>query len=138
MSDNFIYRCTAPPDRPCPASPGDDVCNKCNWLLRLDKKKNPSISEKELKLHELVAYLRVNSLADGELECLKLLTLGYSNAEIKRRLKNSPSSVDSAISRVYTKLGIDSRVHHPRVYAARAYLQYSGQLPSPVLSREEA
>jgi len=96
-----------------------------------------SVTEEELKLHELVAYFRVHTLADGELECLELLALGFANAEIKRRLKSSTRSVDSAISRVYAKLGIDSKIHDKRVYAARAYLQYVGQLPRPHLKKEE-
>jgi DNA-binding NarL/FixJ family response regulator len=51
------------------------------------------------------------SLTPTELDVVRLLGDGLANKEIATRLFISPRTVESHLSRVYSKLGISSRVH---------------------------
>jgi len=37
LSDSFDYECLRPKQTPCLATPGQWVCDKCQYLLRLSK-----------------------------------------------------------------------------------------------------
>jgi two-component system nitrate/nitrite response regulator NarL len=49
-------------------------------------------------------------LSDRERAVLALLTKGYDNGDIGRRLHVSPSTVKSHVSRLLDKLGVDNRI----------------------------
>jgi DNA-binding NarL/FixJ family response regulator len=59
-----------------------------------------------------------HGLTEREREVLALLTLGYENAEIGRRLFLSPSTVKNHVSRVLEKLAVENRVQ-AAMYAMR-------------------
>lgn len=64
----------------------------------------------------------VSVLTDGQLEILKLMARGYSNAEISKQKFMTEKSVETAIRRIVAKLGIkndpslNQRVHIANVY----------------------
>ncbi len=51
-----------------------------------------------------------NGLTARELDVLRLLAAGYSNKEIARALKVSPSTVKNRLSVIFQKLGVTDRV----------------------------
>lgn len=64
-----------------------------------------------------------NALTVRQLEFLRLIAWGYSNAEIGRQLRLAPKSVENFITRLYRLLEVpvgDPRVH-PRVKVAQLY-----------------
>lgn len=67
---------------------------------------------------------RVAELTPRQLEILKLVASGLSNAAIAERLVLAPKSVENHINTLYARLGIDSgdRGVAARVQAARIYL----------------
>jgi LuxR family transcriptional regulator, maltose regulon positive regulatory protein len=48
-------------------------------------------------------------LSDRELEVLRLIVAGYSNAEIARQLVVAVSTVKSHVNAIYAKLGVERR-----------------------------
>ncbi|MGX1881799.1 response regulator transcription factor [Streptomyces sp. NPDC055287] len=53
----------------------------------------------------------LEQLTDREIEVFRLITRGYSNAEISQELTLSQSTVKSHIQKVMEKLGLRNRVH---------------------------
>lgn len=69
-------------------------------------------------------------LSDAQIETLRLLACGLTNAEIARIRVIEEKSVEQAVSRIARRLGLDSS-HNRRVALARAYYEFSGShLPS--------
>jgi DNA-binding NarL/FixJ family response regulator len=73
-------------------------------------------------------------LTNREMEILSLLAKGYSNASIARTLYIDLKTVEHHINNMYSKLktGMDFDQKHPRVSAARLYLEAAGELTIPV------
>ncbi len=66
-------------------------------------------------------------LTDAQVEIMRLVAEGHSNAEIARRRFNTEKSVEVAVSRILRQLGIEpDRARNPRVEIARAYFEMSG------------
>lgn len=66
-------------------------------------------------------------LTDAQVETLRLLAYGLSNAEIARVRVVTEKSVEQAVKRVAVALGIDStREANQRVALARAYFELTG------------
>lgn len=66
-------------------------------------------------------------LTDTQVELLRLVAHGYTNAEIGRRLWLSEPGVDKALARLGRRLGIDgSAAHNRRVLLAREYYRMTG------------
>lgn len=56
------------------------------------------------------------ALTGREREIVDAIALAYSNRQIAERLHLTEQTVKNAISRIYAKLGVDSRSHLMRVY----------------------
>ena len=66
-------------------------------------------------------------LTDAQVEIMRLVAEGLSNAEIARRRFNTEKSVEVSVSRILRQLGIEpDRSRNPRVEIARAYFEMSG------------
>ncbi|WP_214104974.1 helix-turn-helix domain-containing protein [Acrocarpospora catenulata] len=50
------------------------------------------------------------SLSKREVEVMDLIATGHSNGEIAQRLFLSEKTVKNHVNRIYSKLGVDSRV----------------------------
>jgi len=70
----------------------------------------------------------LSKLTKTQLEVLKLISQGYSNAEIARRRGSTLRAVELLISRTYEALGLSDEESHgaPRVKAARIYIREAG------------
>jgi len=79
-------------------------------------------------------YPFLKLLTNREMEILSLLAKGYSNASIARSLYIDLKTVEHHINNMYSKLktGIDFDQKHPRVSAARLYLEAAGELSNQV------
>lgn len=68
------------------------------------------------------------SLSDNQVDIMRLVAEGHSNAEIGRRLHLTERGVAKAVSRLVKQLGIDAGADgNVRVLITQAYFQYSGQ-----------
>ena len=68
------------------------------------------------------------SLSDNQIDIMRLVAEGHSNAEIGRRLHLTERGVAKAVSRLVKQLGIDAGAEgNVRVLITQAYFQYSGQ-----------
>ena len=77
-----------------------------NYLLQIKKlktsnSKDPSFSNKELKEFEL---------SKREIEVLKHISNGLSNAQIAEKMFVSNNTIKTHISHIYTKLDVKNRV----------------------------
>ncbi|MEI7438236.1 MAG: response regulator transcription factor [Thermoleophilia bacterium] len=67
------------------------------------------------------------NLTDGQMDTLRLLSQGLSNAEIAERRVMTVKSVEVAISRLAKHLGVSAgHSHNQRVLLTRAYYRLSG------------
>ena len=75
---------------------------------------SPSITKHVIaqftKVHQQAAPKAVETLTEREMDVFRLITKGYSNAEIASELFMSVATVKAYVSRLLTKLGADNRV----------------------------
>ena len=70
---------------------------------------------------------QLDALTDGQLETLRLVAAGYSNAEIARRRVVREKSVELMIRRIAQRLGLaPDAARNQRVHLARVYLRMVG------------
>lgn len=70
---------------------------------------------------------RITTLTDGQIEVMRLIAAGFSNAEIARRLVIEEASVEKAVMRLIRHLDVKaSREENQRVMIAQAYFALSG------------
>ena len=83
---------------------------------------------------EKTAYPFLKQLTTRESEILNLLAKGYTNAAIAETLYIDVKTVEHHINSMYGKLRSESDFdhRHPRVSAARLYLEATGELMPPV------
>ena len=68
------------------------------------------------------------ALSDNQVDIMRLVAEGHSNAEIGRRLHLTERGVAKAVSRLVKQLGIEAGSDgNVRVLITQAYFQYSGQ-----------
>ena len=81
-------------------------------------------------LMEKTEYPFLNQLTARELEILSLLSKGYTNSSIAGALYIDVKTVEHHINSMYSKLrtAADFNNRHPRVSAARIYLEATGEL----------
>lgn len=66
-------------------------------------------------------------LSKTQMEVLRLLASGYTNAEIARRRKKTLSSVEQLLTSTFAKLGVDgSEEINPRIEAVRMFIRSAG------------
>ncbi len=70
------------------------------------------------------------ALTERETEVLQLLAQGYSNKQIACRLNNTEQTIKSHVSRILSKLGVQSRTQ-ATLYAIRTGLVSSGSVEQP-------
>jgi DNA-binding NarL/FixJ family response regulator len=70
------------------------------------------------------------TLTERETEVLQLLAQGYSNKQIARRLNNTEQTIKSHVSRILSKLGVESRTQ-ATLYAIRTGLVSPGSVEQP-------
>jgi len=82
---------------------------------------------------EKVEYPFLNQLTTREAEILSLLAKGYTNSAIAEALYIDIKTVEHHINSMYSKLRTSAEFNdkHPRVSAARIYLEATGELLTP-------
>jgi two-component system, NarL family, response regulator LiaR len=70
------------------------------------------------------------ALTERETEVLRLLAQGQSNKQIARRLSNTEQTIKSHVSRILSKLGVESRTQ-ATLYAIRTGLVSPGSVEQP-------
>ncbi len=70
------------------------------------------------------------ALTERETEVLRLLAQGYSNKQIARRLHNTEQTIKSHVSRILSKLGVQSRTQ-ATLYAISTGLVSPGSVEQP-------
>jgi DNA-binding NarL/FixJ family response regulator len=76
-------------------------------------------------------------LSDGQLEVMRLVALGHSNAEIAKAAWLSVSAVEKSIHRLAQQLALpETGAANRRVLIAQAYYRYTLSPPQPVTSSE--
>jgi two-component system, NarL family, response regulator LiaR len=70
------------------------------------------------------------ALTEREAEVLRLLSLGYSNKQIAHRLSNTEKTIKTHVSRILSKLGVQSRTQ-ATLYAIRTGLVSPGLAETP-------
>ena len=68
------------------------------------------------------------SLTAHQIEILKLLASGLSTSQIAEELEISPKSIEAAISRINSHLGVDSELKNKRVNLTNFYYRLIGKL----------
>lgn len=69
-----------------------------------------------IKLHEVISTMnnvsvkKQSCLNEKELKIVKMISNGYSNKEIMKKLNTSEDSVKSQLSRIYKKAGVNDRL----------------------------
>lgn len=68
------------------------------------------------------------ALTDAQIEMMRLIAAGYSNAEIAKRMWISEDGVNRAVTRLVKQLGLQvSKEHNTRVLISRAYAELAGR-----------
>ena len=67
-------------------------------------------------------------LTDAQIEMMRLIAAGYSNAEIAKRMWITEDGVNRAVTRLVKQLGLQvSKEHNTRVLISRAYAGLAGR-----------
>ena len=67
-------------------------------------------------------------LTDAQIEMMRLIAAGYSNAEIAKRMWITEDGVNRAVTRLVKQLGLQvSKEHNTRVLISRAYADLAGR-----------
>lgn len=80
--------------------------------MQMEKRQKQEITTLKCKLSEITEFINPIEcgLTEAELELLKLLcTYKGSNADLAQRLNKSVSTIKSQLSKIYNKIGVDSR-----------------------------
>lgn len=76
---------------------------------------------------DLLPNRPLSVLTKNQVEALRLLASGYTNAEIARRRETSVSSVEQLLNTTFKNLGIQSSEEiNPRIEAVRIFIQAAG------------
>ena len=68
-------------------------------------------------------------LTDTQIEMMRLIAAGYSNAEIAKRMWITEDGVNRAVTRLVKQLGLQvSKEHNTRVLISRAYAELAGRM----------
>ena len=68
------------------------------------------------------------ALTDTQIEMMRLIAAGYSNAEIAKRMWITEDGVNRAVTRLVKQLGLQvSKEHNTRVLISRAYAELAGR-----------
>ena len=68
------------------------------------------------------------ALTDAQIEMMRLIAAGYSNAEIAKRMWITEDGVNRAVTRVVKQLGLQvDKEHNTRVLISRAYAGLAGR-----------
>lgn len=68
------------------------------------------------------------SLTESQIETMRLIAAGFSNAEIARRMWITEAGVNRAVTRLVKQLGLDvTKERNPRILIARAYADMAGR-----------
>lgn len=68
------------------------------------------------------------TLTDAQIEMMRLISAGYSNAEIAKRMWITEDGVNRAVTRLVKQLGLQvSKEHNTRVLISRAYAGLAGR-----------
>ena len=68
------------------------------------------------------------ALTDTQIEIMRLISGGYSNAEIAKRMWISEDGVNRAVTRLVKQLGLQvTKEHNTRVLISRAYAELAGR-----------
>lgn len=68
------------------------------------------------------------ALTDAQIEMMRLIAAGYSNAEIAKRMWITEDGVNRAVTRLVKQLGLQvSKEHNTRVLISRAYADLAGR-----------
>lgn len=77
--------------------------------------------------HSAVREQGLAALTDSQIDVMRLIAAGYSNAEIARRLVIEEASVEKAVMRLIRQLDVRAtRAENQRVMIAQAYFAVSG------------
>lgn len=77
--------------------------------------------------HSAVREQGLEELTDSQIDVMRLIAAGYSNAEIARRLVIEEASVEKAVMRLIRQLDVRAtRAENQRVMIAQAYFAVSG------------
>ena len=77
--------------------------------------------------HSAVREQGLAELTDSQIDVMRLIAAGYSNAEIARRLVIEEASVEKAVMRLIRQLDVRAtRAENQRVMIAQAYFAVSG------------
>jgi PAS domain S-box-containing protein len=87
----------------------EDLDNQRRYAAFLSRKLNAaSPNEKRVQFDDGEITLNV-SLSDRETEVLRLITEGYTNAQISELLSISPNTIKTHINNIFNKLGVNDR-----------------------------
>ena len=79
--------------------------------------------------HEDAAHVpESTALTDTQIEIMRLISGGYSNAEIAKRMWITEDGVNRAVTRLVKQLGLQvTKEHNTRVLISRAYAELAGR-----------
>jgi len=88
---------------------------------------NSVLNQRDEVRHDKSPDRPLAELSKAQMEALRLLASGYTNAEIARRRKKTLSSVEQLLTSTFIKLGLpDSDEINPRIEAVRIFIRSAG------------
>lgn len=81
-----------------------------------------------LELDDAATPTGGTALSDTQIEMMRLIAAGYSNAEIAKRMWITEDGVNRAVTRLVKQLGLQvTKEHNTRVLISRAYAELAGR-----------